>query len=63
MGYKLIQNASNIESYTFEAELTEEQYLAYLENPDVFVIDETLNWVQTNEVDSIGPITYTSSIS
>ena len=63
MGYKLIQNASDTQSYTFEAELTEEQYLAYLENPDVFVIDETLNWVQTNEVDSIGPITYTSSIS
>jgi|9_EtaG_2_1085328.scaffolds.fasta_scaffold13811_1 hypothetical protein len=63
MGYKLIQNSSNTISYTFEAELTEEQYLAYLESPDVFVIDETLNWVQTNEVDSIGPITFTSSIS
>tara|TARA_R110001592_G_scaffold169742_1_gene406404 strand:+ start:373 stop:564 length:192 start_codon:yes stop_codon:yes gene_type:complete len=62
MGYKLIQNASNIESYTFEVELTEEQYLAYIENPDVFLIDEELNWVQTNEVDSIGPVTYTSSI-
>jgi hypothetical protein len=62
MGYKLIQNASNIESYTFEVELTEEQYLAYIENPDVFLIDEELNWIQTNEVDSIGPVTYTSSI-
>ena len=62
MGYKLIQNASNIESYTFEVELTEEQYLAYIENPDIFLIDENLNWVQTNEVDSIGPVTYTSSI-
>ena len=62
MGYKLIQNASSIQSYTFEAELTEDQYLAYLENPDGFLLDETLNWVQTNEVDSIGPATYTSSI-
>ncbi len=65
MGYKLTQNSSNIENFRYEAELTEEQYIEYLQNPDIFLTDneEDLNWVSIPVDPSIGPTTFTSSIS
>ena len=51
MAVKAVRNItlaleSNVRWYYFEAELTEEQYLAYLDNPDHFVLHSKmdLNW-------------------
>ena len=46
MGYKLIMNENLTKTFSYEAELTEEQYLAYLDNPDHFVLHSKmdLNW-------------------
>ena len=65
MKYKLIQNSSNIENFRYEVELTEEQYLEYLQNPDNFLTynGEDLNWVSIPVDSTIGPTTFTSSIS
>jgi hypothetical protein len=65
MKYKLIQNSSNIENFRYEVELTEEQYLEYLQNPDNFLTynEEDLNWVNIPVDSTIGPTTFTSSIS
>ena len=64
MKYKLTQNSSNIENFRYEVELTEEQYLEYLQNPDNFLTynEEDLNWVNIPVDPSIGPTTFTSSI-
>jgi hypothetical protein len=64
MGYKLIQNGSNIENFRYEVELTEQQYSDYLQNPDMFLneFEEDLNWIRIPVEPSIGPTTFTSSI-
>ena len=64
MGYKLTQNSSNIENFRYEAELTEQQYLNYLQNPNEFLtnFEEDLNWVSISVEPTIGPTTFTSSI-
>lgn len=64
MGYKLTQNSSNIENFRYEAELTEQQYLNYIQNPNEFLtnFEEDLNWVSISVEPTISPTTFTSSI-
>ena len=43
MGYKLIMNENLTKTFSYEAELTEEQYLDYLDDPDHFMY--ILKWI------------------
>jgi len=53
MGYKLIMNEYLTKTFSYEAELTEEQYLNYLDDPDHFILyskmDLDWNMVTTDE--------------
>ena len=75
MGYKLIMNENLTKTFSYEAELTEEQYLAYLDNPDHFVLyskmdldwsiittDEKLDLAFNSEECKTITTTFTSSI-
>tara|TARA_R110001583_G_scaffold160079_3_gene311961 strand:- start:558 stop:764 length:207 start_codon:yes stop_codon:yes gene_type:complete len=67
MGYKLIMTSKQITTFIHEVELTEEQYLEYIQNPsDYLELREVHNgpiiWNVVSEEISEGETTYSTSI-
>ena len=68
MGYKLTMTSKQITTFIHEVELTEEQYLEYIQNPDDYlqlreVGSDPIIWNPISEEMSEGETTYSTSIS
>ena len=68
MGYKLTMTSKQITTFIHEVELTEEQYLEYIQDPDDYlqlreVHSDPIMWNLVSEEISEGETTYSTSIS